>query len=54
MLVCPCIPIFFGKPEVDDIHKVSLFAQTPAIKSESVKQLEKWKCETVYKSENEI
>ena len=29
VLVCPCIPIFFGKPEVDDIHKVSLFAQTP-------------------------
>ena len=41
VLVCPCVPIFFGKPEVDDIHKVSLFAQTPAIKSESVKQLEK-------------
>ena len=30
VLVCPCVPIFFGKPEVDDIHKVSLFAQTPA------------------------
>jgi len=28
VLVCPCVPIFFGKPEVDDIHKVSLFAQT--------------------------
>ena len=36
VLVCPCIPIFFGKPEVDDIHKVSLFAQTPGHKKVKV------------------
>ena len=29
VLVCPCVPILLGKPKVNDVHKVSLFAQTP-------------------------